>query len=246
MTVQYVGQSGVPTNPLYTPYSPTSDDANKSKGAKTLLARRQDQPTLPQAQRTLLLEKYSGQKLTWDYTNADGDSVSLSATSIDYQKSITSANANSSTDEWKKIIDNIKDEYVQMKGAIVEKMFGDGKDDTQNPQSVADPRTFDESKAIPGLPEYWNAENTSQRIVDFATSFISMFQGKDDEFVSMIKDAIEKGFSEAKDTLGKLPDEVSGLVNKTHALVMDKIDKWLSDRKTAQNQPEGQSEAVPL
>jgi hypothetical protein len=112
-------------------------------------------------------------------------------------------------------------------------------------QAVEDPRAFDESKEIPGLPEYWNAENTSQRIVDFALSFAGMFKGTDDEFVSMIKDAIEKGFSQAKDILGDLPDPVGKLVEKTHALVMDKIDKWASDRAAAEISG-GQSLAVSV
>jgi hypothetical protein len=182
-------------------------------------------------QLSILSEKYSVNKLTLNYMNDDGDSVWLSASSLDYQKAILAANDDTSPESWQKIIDSIKDEYVRMKGLIVEKMFGG---DNEEAQAVEDPRAFDESKGIPGLPEYWNAENTSQRIVDFALSFAGMFKGTDDEFVSMIKDAIEKGFSQAKDILGDLPDPVGKLVEKTHALVMDKIDKWASDRAAAE------------
>ena len=128
----------------------------------------------------------------------------------------------------KKIIQAIKDEYSKMKGQIVATLFGnENSDSAASSGTVQDPKAFDETKEIPGLPDYWNAENTAQRIVDFATSFLKDFQGGTDEFVSMIKDAIEKGFSQAKDILGKdLPDPVTKLVAKTHALVMEKIDNW--------------------
>ena len=180
-----------------------------------------------QTQQTLLSERYSVSALTLNYTNADGDSVSLAASSIDYQKAILAANGDDSPESWKKIIDDIKDEYLRMKGAIVEKMFGGDEDEAEE---AADPRAFDETKGIPGLPDYWNAENTSQRIVDFALSFAGLFKGGDDEFVSMVKGAIDQGFSQAKDILGELPGAVGKLVDKTYALVMDKIDKWAADR----------------
>jgi hypothetical protein len=59
-------------------------------------------------------EKYSSERLLLQYTNKDGDTVSLSAQSIDYQKAILAANNSSSPDDWKKIIESIKDEYSKM------------------------------------------------------------------------------------------------------------------------------------
>jgi hypothetical protein len=199
-------------------------------GMETLDGSAQGSSDLGKTQLALVSEKYSANKLLLNYTNGDGDSVTLSASSIDYQKAVMAANGDATPESWQKIIDDIKDEYVRMKGSIINAMFGSNEDQAQ---TVSDPKAFDESKAIPGLPEYWNAENTSQRIVDFATSFIGMFQGSDNEFVSMIKDAIEQGFSQAKNILGNLPDPVGKLADKTHALVMDKIDKWASDRAAA-------------
>jgi hypothetical protein len=220
-----IQSAGLSINDYYSLLSTDSNAAQGGADSKSL-----SKSGSGQAQLKVLSEKYSVNNLMVSYTNADGDSLSLSASSVDYQKAILTANGDTSSEDWKKIIDRIKDEYVKMKGSIVTTMFGGGDEKTQE---VSDPRKFDESKAIPGLPEYWNAENTSQRIVDFATSFISMFEGSDKEFVSMIKDAIEKGFSQAKDILGNMPDEVNKLTDKTHALVMDKIDKWASDRAAA-------------
>jgi hypothetical protein len=180
--------------------------------------------------RALLSEKYSVKNTTASFANKDGDTVSISTSSIDYQTAITTANQDSSPESWQKIIDNIKDEYVKMKGAIVAEMFGN---EEEKAPVASDPRAFDEATEIPGLPEYWNAENTAQRIADFATSFAGMFKGSDEEFVNMMKDAIDEGFSQAKDILGNLPDPVGKLSAKTHALVMDKIDQWASDRAAA-------------
>ena len=172
---------------------------------------------------------YSSDSLLIQYVNNDGDSVSISSQSVDYQKTIAAANKSSSPDDWKKIIDSIKDEYQKMKGSLVATLVGnhqaqqaDGADDS----AVSDPRAFDEADAIPGLPDYWSADKTAQRIVDFATSFLSAFKGSGDEFLSTMKDAIEKGFSQAKDISGDLPSPIGKLVEKTHALVNDKIDAW--------------------
>ncbi len=179
------------------------------------------------AKLALISEKYSWENLGVQYTNTDGDTISLSVNSVEYQKAILAASENASPEDWKKIIDAIKNEYASMKGQIVATMVNS---DGEGEGKVEDPMAFNESKEIPGLPEYWNAENTSQRIVDFATSFFGMFEGKGDEYVAMIKDAIEEGFSQAKDIFGAMPDTVGKLVDKTHALVTRKIDSWAKDQ----------------
>ncbi|HON12136.1 MAG TPA: DUF5610 domain-containing protein, partial [Chitinispirillaceae bacterium] len=80
------------------------------------------------------------------------------------------------------------------------------------------------------VPEYWNAENTSQRIVDFATSFFDSFKGAGIDFLNTIKAAIEKGFSEARGMLGAVPKSVSDLTDRTYELVMEKLDKWAVEK----------------
>ena len=62
------------------------------------------------------------------------------------------------------------------------------------------------------------AEAVSDRIVQFAMAI----SGGDKTKISLLKDAIERGFSEVKDMLGQLP-EVS---LKTYDLVMEKLDQW--------------------
>ena len=110
---------------------------------------------------------------------------------------------------------------------------------------VQDPRSFDETKAIPGLPDYWNAENTSQRIVDFATSFLSAFKGSGQDFLNTIKNAIDEGFSQAKGILGdNAPDPISKLTNKTYALVMDKLDAWAKAQGITTDDSQGQTDTA--
>jgi hypothetical protein len=88
------------------------------------------------------------------------------------------------------------------------------------------------------VPEYWNAENTSQRIVDFAVQFLGAFEGTGGEFLDVIKGAIDEGFKQARDLLGELPDQVGALVNDTHELVMQKLDTWAESQGILASQPE--------
>jgi hypothetical protein len=190
----------------------------------------------------LLSEQYSSTKMVMQYQNKDGDSVTLSTESIEYQKALLTADGTNSKDDWKKVVDFMKQQYSSLKEEIIKNFLkSNGVDvkDNSNTNTTSQTASTDE---IPGLPEYWNAENTSQRIVDFATSFLSMFQGSGQDFLAMIKDAIDKGFSQAKDITGDLPDAVTKLVNNTHDLVMKKLDTWaqqqgittVADQQTAE------------
>jgi hypothetical protein len=76
------------------------------------------------------------------------------------------------------------------------------------------------------IPEYWNAENTSQRIIDFAVSFYGTFKGAGEEFLSTIKNAIDEGFKQAREMMGELPEEISSLADETSNLVMKKLTSW--------------------
>lgn len=178
----------------------------------------------------LTSEQYSLTKTVQQYQNKDGDSVTLSMESVEYQKAMLTASDTNSKDDWKKIVDYMKQQYSSMKEEIIKsflKSNGIEVKDSSNTGSTSQTASSDE---IPGLPEYWNAENTSQRIVDFATSFLSMFKGSGQDFLAMIKDAIDKGFSQAKDITGDLPDAVSKLTSNTHDLVMQKLDAWAKEQ----------------
>jgi len=171
-------------------------------------------------------ESYISNKLVMQYQNKDGDSLTLSMESVEYQKAMVTASGSNSQDDWKKIVDFMKQQYTSMKDEIVKGFLKSNGMDVQDNSSSDGAAQTDQSGDIPGLPAYWNAENTSQRIVDFATSFLSMFKGSGQDFLAMIKDAIDKGFSQAKDDAGDVPDAVSKLTSNTHDLVMKKLDAW--------------------
>jgi hypothetical protein len=133
-------------------------------------------------------------------------------------------------------MDYIKKQYEDMRTQILKEFFrkADGKtDETQDIEETSDLK----------IPDYWNAENTSQRIVDFALQFYDAFKGAGEDFLKMIKDAIDKGFDEAKEMLGDLPDPVSKLVSDTHDLVMQKLDTW-AEEKGIQINKENENESV--
>jgi hypothetical protein len=79
------------------------------------------------------------------------------------------------------------------------------------------------------VPEYWNAENTSDRIVAFATSFASMHG--DGEFAEKILKAVADGFEQAHALTGDLPGAAGRLNRDTKDLVFEKLEKWLEERE---------------
>jgi hypothetical protein len=174
----------------------------------------------------LTSQNYSASSLALAYQSKDGDSVTLSTQSIEFQKAMLSVNGSNSPEDWKKIVDYLKDQFASLKAEIIKSFLKSNGQQTGDSTATTGSDQTSATDEIPGLPEYWNAENTSQRIVDFATSFLGAFKGSGEEFLSMIKDAIDKGFSQARDITGDLPDPVAKLVNNTHDLVMKKLDAW--------------------
>ncbi|GHV11941.1 hypothetical protein AGMMS49938_03550 [Fibrobacterales bacterium] len=79
------------------------------------------------------------------------------------------------------------------------------------------------------VPEYWNSENTSQRIVDFAMSFRSLApELSDEEYINQVRGAAEKGFGLAKKDIGDLPGQSAKLFNNTYDKVLQKFDDLLA------------------
>jgi len=69
------------------------------------------------------------------------------------------------------------------------------------------------------VADYWNVENTAKRIVDFAKSLA----GGDPSKISMLKEAVEKGFAEAKKLLG---GELPQISKETYDEVMRLFNEW--------------------
>lgn len=76
------------------------------------------------------------------------------------------------------------------------------------------------------VPEYWNSENTSQRIVDFAMSFAD--ENSSPEFLEELRGAVMEGFAQAKEILGEIPGESGKLFNNTYESAMAKFDELMN------------------
>lgn len=97
------------------------------------------------------------------------------------------------------------------------------------------PYQVDPEEEAAQVPEEWNAENTSQRIVDFALQFRSQApELSDEEYIEQIRGAIQEGFRLAKDDIGALPGPSAKLFNDTYKLAMEKLDQTLEGWKQAQ------------
>jgi len=95
-----------------------------------------------------------------------------------------------------------------------------------------------------GIPEYWNAENTSDRIVKFATQ-MAQIAGKDSEFAKTIIKAVADGFDQANAATGPLTGAAAELNKKTRELTFTKLSKWLDDPKSMVYNQGARNEAIP-
>ncbi len=95
------------------------------------------------------------------------------------------------------------------------------------------------------VPEYWNAENTSQRIIDFAMSFRELApELSDEEYIEQVRKAVDLGYKQAKQAVGDLPGPSAKLFNDTYNLTMKKFDELVEQArsKKAENDKSVESE----
>lgn len=170
---------------------------------------------------TAINRYYSHTSLAIDFTSEDGDRVSLSNESVEYSESIRQLQAETDPEKIKELASFIKDQLHSIKNELMKKLFGSQESD--------DEIEVEPTEASSKLPEYWNAENTSTRIVDFAVSFYGLVSTMGQEYVDKIKAAIDDGFKQAREALGELPEETEKLVSNTYDLVMQKLDSWAKE-----------------
>lgn len=171
-------------------------------------------------------EYYSSQKLNLEFTNEDGDRVTLNYEHVEYAKSMITARGSMSDNDWQTLVKKLTDEFAAFQKKIMEKFVEGLGGETGESEEVEGGK----EAALGEVPEYWNAENTSQRIVDFATAYFDSFEGNGEEFLDIIKGAVEEGFNQARDILGTLPEPVEELVSETHDLVLEKLDTWAESK----------------
>ncbi|MFH0921309.1 MAG: DUF5610 domain-containing protein [Fibrobacterota bacterium] len=201
--------------------------------------------TTPRPSANTRLDKilYRTDSLTYDYKSKDGDTVHL-----EYKSTVLAASSDSATqtsakkpylmspDEAERFRSGLNDALMAYKEQLIKSIS-----DPNGVLKTGDGNDAELAALEASIPEYWNADNTSQRIVDFATSFLSSFTGENSDFFKRIKDAIEEGFKQAKDMLGELPGAVGKLVNKTYELTMDKLDKIERDLAAGGKQENAQA-----
>jgi hypothetical protein len=95
-----------------------------------------------------------------------------------------------------------------------------------------------------GIPEYWNAENTSDRIVHFATQ-MAQIAGGDSDFAETIVNAVAEGFDQANAATGPMPGAAGELNRRTRELTFSKLSKWLEEHKAGGYNQGARSEENP-
>lgn len=176
-------------------------------------------------------ERIEYSSLAISYVSKDGDSATLKHAGMGPDALGLGGKEEAEGSDRKKLMEYVKDTLVSLREEIlkgfVESHGGKFKEVDFDEKEVADLEA--------AMPEYWNAENTSQRIVDFATSFFSLSKMSPEDYMAMMKDAIDQGFGQAMDELDEeLPGAVNGLISKTHKLAMEKLQDWADSMKTAE------------
>ncbi len=141
---------------------------------------------------------------------------------------------------------NHQDFKASLKKQLLDSLFNQAKSTDQVSNEWIDPILYavDKETEAAEVPEYWNAENTSQRIVDFAVSFLSLYEGDNESYRNEMREAIQQGFKEAKEMLGELPGESAKLFNDTYELSMKKFDQYFEDLKNGTVSPTDELTAV--
>lgn len=165
---------------------------------------------------SLTTRSYSKTSMAMEFTSDDGDTVSLSYEALEYSESVMNLQMETDPEKIKELASYIKNEFKALKNSLLKSLFG-----VKEPAgSEVQPQKQME------LPEYWSAENTSTRIVEFAVSFYGAVEASGEEYLNQIKDAIDDGFKQAKEILGELTEKTASLIEDTYGLVMQKLDSW--------------------
>ena len=132
---------------------------------------------------------------------------------------------------------NMSDFQEKIKSDLLEMVFQSNEKAKENTnQSLIEKYGSDVIYEVPDeteaaeVPEFWNAENTAQRLVDFAMSFKSVSGVDDDaEYIEEVRDAVIEGFRQAKGIIGEVSDPTHKLFNDTFDLTMQKFDTLLEE-----------------
>ncbi len=177
---------------------------------------------------------YQKEELYVKYQSKDGDVLELSYSSEKYAEYAAKVEGEGSPFEgerskfFEKVQDFIDKQEQKLLDIIFKTLNGEPREgllSLVNPDDVSEADPAEEL----GIPEYWNAENTSQRIVDFATSFFEVSGMSAEEFGEVAMGAIKKGIEMANEVLGELPGAVGRLIDQTQDMTIDKMQQWINE-----------------
>jgi hypothetical protein len=177
-------------------------------------------------------ESYSSEKYAIEFTSKDGDKVSFSYEAVKYSSTSMELSAEGSREDIRDLEKYVRKQLKEMTQKIVKDFLKEAGIKVDESDGAEGAKGTDVVSQAAQIPEEWNAENTSQRIVDFALSFYDSFKGKGEEFLTKIKAAIEEGFKQAKEFWGdvEMPEGVKNLVKDTYDLIMSKLDTWAKEK----------------
>lgn len=128
-------------------------------------------------------------------------------------------------------------EIFSFKGSYEFLQRASGREDFKNDQE-AETEEVSEQDALSQLQDYFSPENTAQRILDVATSFFPVSETGQTEgnneaarrkFADFIGGAINEGFRQAREILGKLSDDIETGIDKTHSLVFSGLEDFVKN-----------------
>lgn len=100
---------------------------------------------------------------------------------------------------------------------------------------------FDQFTSGKLASDFFSPENTANRIADFALNGFGFFQGgkaaqentaeSRQRFADFIRPAIEKGFQQALDFLGNIPDPIRSRIDQTRGLIEQRFSDFLAGNK---------------
>lgn len=174
----------------------------------------EDRKKLQDKRTTIEMEKQEGyepkgeeqlKKVTYDKPKGTVDTKTIAALKRESEKA---------HEQLKELVEQL----LKRQGYTWDKIIQGDFDDIK-----VDDIAVEEAKALIAEDGPLGAEKTSDRIVDFAIAI----SGGDKTKLEELKAAIDKGFKEAEEMLGGLP-EVS---KRTYDLVMEKLDKWYQENE---------------
>lgn len=116
--------------------------------------------------------------------------------------------------------------------------------DDENTYEDIDKKYSDEVNNLDEKLGEWSTERVSDRVVDFAKAIYEGLLMEDgdpetkeklEKYKKLIKDAINKGFEEARQELGDIDDVLKELQQKTYDKIMKKLDDYFDKRLNDNN-----------